>query len=322
MKTLLIIDIQNDFLPGGSLAVTGGDSIISLVNELMPHYDHVVATQDYHPIHHGSFAANHSGKNVAEMIELSGLPQILWPTHCVQGTTGADFAKELQTQRIDTVFRKGTDSTIDSYSGFYDNGHLKSTGLAEYLKQIGTSELHLVGLATDYCVRFTALDAITEGFKTTLIVDAVRGVNLQPNDCKLAIQEMAEAGVSLVSSDDILGETITLYRPTGPDELALVEQSGRKAWPPRLPEQPIFYPVLNQEYAEQIAEEWNVPASGCGYVTRFEVKRAFLKSYESKIVGGKAHEELWIPAEDLEALNENIVGLIDVVKKFEPKSAK
>ena len=207
MKTLLIIDIQNDFLPSGALAVTGGDSIISVVNELMPHYDHVVATQDYHPIHHGSFAANHSGKNVGEMIELSGLPQILWPTHCVQGTTGADFAAELHTQRFDTVFRKGTDSTIDSCSGFYDNGHLKSTGLAEYLKQIKTSELHLVGLATDYCVRFTALDAITEGFKTTLIVDSVRGVNLQPNDCKIAIQEMAEAGVRLVSSDDILGET-------------------------------------------------------------------------------------------------------------------
>jgi nicotinamidase/pyrazinamidase len=317
MKTLLIIDIQNDFLPGGSLAVKDGDAIIPVLNELMPHFDHIVATQDYHPSDHESFAVNHVGKNVGEMIELAGQPQILWPTHCVQGTQGADFAEELQTQRFNIVFRKGTDSHIDSYSGFYDNGHLKSTGLAEYLKEIGTSELHLVGLATDYCVKFTALDAINEGFKTSLILDAVRGVNIQPGDCDCAIQEMKNAGVYMITSDDLLGETITLYRPTGPEELALVEQSRWKAWPPRLPEQPIFYPVLNQTYAEQIAQEWNVPASGCGYVTRFDVKRSFLKSYQRKVVGGKAHEEFWIPAEDLEALNENIVNYIEVVKKYE-----
>lgn len=169
----------------------------------MPQYDHVVATQDYHPSDHGSFAANHPGKSIGDFIELAGLNQILWPTHCVQGTHGANFAQSLQTQRIDTIFRKGTDPTIDSYSGFHDNGHLKSTGLTEHLKEIGTTELHLVGLATDYCVKFTALDAIQENFNTTLIVDAVRGVNLLVNDSELAIQEMQQAGVKLIHSRDL-----------------------------------------------------------------------------------------------------------------------
>ncbi len=206
MKTLLIIDIQNDFLPGGSLAVTNGDKIIPIVNELIPHYDNIIATQDYHPPEHGSFASNHQGKNIGDTIQLSGLPQILWPTHCVEGTTGAEFADTLHTQRIDTIFRKGTNPNIDSYSGFYDNGHLKSTGLAKHLKEIGTTQLHLVGLATDYCVKFSALDALKEGFETTLIKDAIQGVNLQPNDCTQAIQEIKNAGASVISSNDIIGK--------------------------------------------------------------------------------------------------------------------
>jgi len=280
MKTLLIIDIQNDFLTGGALEVKDGDSIIPVVNELMPIYDHVVATQDYHPTDHGSFASNHPEKNVGDFIKLNGLSQILW--------------------------------------GFYDNGRLQDTGLTKYLKKLDTNELHIVGLATDYCVKFSALDAVKDGFKTTLITDAVRGVNIQANDSKLAINEMTNAGVEIVTSRKLLGETVTLYRPTGPDELALVEKSGWRKWPPRLPEQPIFYPVLNQTYAEQIASEWNIPASGCGYVTQFEVKRDFLRKYKREIVGGKIHEELWIPAEELDMLNENIVGLIKVIKSYEP----
>lgn len=318
MKILLIIDVQNDFLPGGALAVDNGDKIIPIINELMPHYDHVVATQDYHPENHGSFASNHPGKNVGDFIKLNSLEQILWPTHCVEGTEGAEFSNKLNTQRIDCIFRKGTNPDVDSYSGFYDNGRLQNTGLTKYLRELGTNELHIVGLATDYCVKFTALDALTDGFKTSLITDAVKGVNIQPNDCDLAIQEMEQAGVKMITSDDVLGDTITLYRPTGPEELALVEQSGFKNWPPRLPEQPIFYPVMNQAYAEQRATEWNIPASGCGYVTKFEVNREFLKPYERKIVGGKMHEELWIPAEEIDALNENIVGKIEVIKRLEP----
>lgn len=322
MKTLLIIDIQNDFLPGGSLAVHDGDKVIPVINELIPNYDHVIATQDYHPENHGSFASNHLGKNVGEFIQLNGLKQILWPIHCVEGTNGAEFAKELQTHRIDCIFRKGTNPDVDSYSGFYDNGRLQDTGLTDYLKKQGTDELHIAGLATDYCVKFTALDALTDGFKTYLITDATRGVNINTNDSKIAIQEIEHAGAHIITSNEILGETITLYRPTGPEELALLEKSSWTKWPPRLPEQPIFYPVMNQAYAKQIAQEWNVPASGSGYVTKFDVKRSFIKNYERKIVGGKVHEELWIPAEDLDAFNKNIVGPIKIIKKIEPNSIK
>ena len=317
MKTLLIIDIQNDFLPGGALAVTDGDDIIPIVNELMPYYDHVLATQDYHPDDHGSFASNHPRKKTGDLIQLNGLDQILWPIHCVQGTPGAEFSNDLNTQYIDCIFRKGTNPNIDSYSGFYDNGRLHNTGLTQHLRKIKTSELHIVGLATDYCVKFSALDAVTDGFTTTLITDAVKGVNIQPNDSELAISEMKQAGINTITSNELLGETITLYRPTASKELSLVEESGWKKWPPRLPEQPIFYPVMNQTYAEIIAKEWNVPASGCGYVTKFDVKRKFLRQYKREVVGGKIHEELWIPAEDLNALNENIVGLIEVIKQFD-----
>ena len=130
MKTLLLIDIQNDFMPGGALAVAGGDEIIPVLNRMMPDFDLVVATQDWHPEDHGSFAANHPAKEVYEQIVLDGLPQTLWPVHCVQSTPGADFAMDLQMAKVEAIFRKGTNPQIDSYSGFYDNGHLKSTGLS------------------------------------------------------------------------------------------------------------------------------------------------------------------------------------------------
>lgn len=194
MKALLIIDIQNDFLPGGALAVPEGDLIIPLVNELIPGYDLVVATQDWHPEDHGSFVENHSGAQLFEQIDLNGLPQTLWPTHCVNGTHGAKFAETLHVDKIDKVFPKGTDPEIDSYSGFYDNGHRKATGLADYLRKEGVKEVHLVGLATDYCVKFTALDALKEGFKTVIIKDACRGVNLQEGDVERAMEEVRQAG--------------------------------------------------------------------------------------------------------------------------------
>ena len=191
---LLLIDIQNDFLPGGALAVPGGDETIPTVNSLMPEFDTIVATQDWHPADHGSFAANHPGKPIFETIDLHGLPQTLWPVHCVQNTGGALFATGLETRRIARVFPKGTDRHIDSYSGFFDNGHRGDTGLAEWLRGQGVTELTLGGLATDYCVKFTALDALECGFKVNVHLAACRGVDLQPGDCDKAVAAMRERG--------------------------------------------------------------------------------------------------------------------------------
>lgn len=204
MKTLILVDIQNDFLPGGALGVPDGDVIIPIVNQLQAVFPLVVATQDWHPANHGSFAANHPGKAVFQQIDLNGLPQTLWPVHCVQGTPGAELAPGLQRDRIAKIFPKGTDAGIDSYSGLFDNGHRKSTGLGEWLKDKGATEVYVCGLATDYCVKFTALDAAHMGFKTCFIEDASRGVNLQPNDVANAIAEMNRRGVVTVQSTDIL----------------------------------------------------------------------------------------------------------------------
>lgn len=204
MKALILVDIQNDFLPGGALAVPDGDKVIPVANKLQPFFPLVVATQDWHPADHGSFAASHPGKKVFEQIELNGLPQTLWPTHCVQNTRGAELATGLKRDRIAKVFPKGTDAGIDSYSGLFDNGHRKSTGLGEWLKAKGVTEVYVCGLATDYCVKFTALDAVQFGLKTYLIEDASRGVNLRPNDVADAIAEMKRAGVAVVQGKDLL----------------------------------------------------------------------------------------------------------------------
>jgi nicotinamidase/pyrazinamidase len=204
MKALILVDIQNDFLPGGALAVPNGDKVIPIANKLQVAFPLVVATQDWHPANHGSFAASHPGKQVFEQIELNGLPQTLWPVHCVQNTKGAELATALNRVRIAKVFPKGTDAGIDSYSGLFDNGHRKSTGLGEWLKTQGVTEVFVCGLATDYCVKFTALDAAEMGFKTYLIEDASRGVNLQPNDVKNAIEEMKRAGITVTQSAELL----------------------------------------------------------------------------------------------------------------------
>jgi len=204
MKALILVDIQNDFLPGGALAVPDGDAVIPVANKLLPAFPLVIATQDWHPANHGSFAANHPGKKVFEQIELNGLPQTLWPAHCVQGTPGAELAPGLQQERIARIFPKGTDAGIDSYSGLFDNGHRRSTGLGEWLKVKGVTNVFVCGLATDYCVKFTALDAAQLGFKTYFVEDASRGVNLQPNDVNNAIAEMNRAGIATVQSADLL----------------------------------------------------------------------------------------------------------------------
>jgi nicotinamidase/pyrazinamidase len=204
VKALILVDIQNDFLPGGALAVPDGNKVIPVANQLQPLFPVVVATQDWHPAKHGSFAASHPGKKVFEQIELNGLAQTLWPVHCVQNTKGAELAGSLSRDRIAKVFQKGTDPGIDSYSGLFDNGHRKSTGLGEWLKAQGVTDVFVCGLATDYCVKFTALDAAQSGFKTRLIEDASRGVNLQPGDVGNAIAEMKRAGVTVLQSADLL----------------------------------------------------------------------------------------------------------------------
>ena len=204
MKALILVDIQNDFLPGGALAVPDGDKVIPIANILQTRFPLVVATQDWHPPAHGSFAATHPGREVFDQIELNGLPQTLWPVHCVQNTKGAELADALNHQAIAKVFPKGTDPGIDSYSGLFDNGHLKSTGLGEWLKAQGVTEVFVCGLATDYCVKFTALDAVGMGFKTYFIEDASRGVNLGLDDVVNAIEEMKRAGIAIVRSADLL----------------------------------------------------------------------------------------------------------------------
>jgi len=198
MKTLILIDIQNDFIPGGSLEVPQGDEIIPVVNNLQEKFDLVVATQDWHPQNHVSFASNHDGKEPFEKIELDDMEQILWPDHCVQNSEGAEFHPDLKTTKVEAIIRKGMDPKIDSYSGFYDNGHKKSTGLTGYLKEKGVEELYFAGLAADVCVYFSIKDALKEGFSTTLIEDATRALD----DDKFAEmkKELQEKGMKITDS--------------------------------------------------------------------------------------------------------------------------
>jgi len=204
MKALILVDLQNDFCPGGALAVPHGDEVVAVANQLMSRFPLVVATQDWHPANHGSFAANHPGRSPYEMAELAGMPQVLWPVHCVQGSAGADFHAALTMAGVHKVFPKGTDPTIDSYSGFFDNGKRKSTGLGEFLQQQGVTDVVVMGLATDYCVRATALDALGLGFKVTLVLDGCRAVNLQPDDGSTAVLQMQNAGIVLAQSQDLI----------------------------------------------------------------------------------------------------------------------
>lgn len=200
---LIVVDIQNDFLPGGALAVSAGDEVLPVANAMIAAHDLVVASQDWHPADHESFAMHHPGKEVGEVIDLHGLPQVLWPAHCVQGSAGAEFAAGLETARFAAVFRKGTDRQIDSYSAFFDNGQQRSTGLGDYLRAKGVMEVHVLGLATDYCVKFTALDAQRLGFETIVIEDGCRGVELAAGDVAAALDELRAAGVKVGKSSEL-----------------------------------------------------------------------------------------------------------------------
>ncbi len=200
MRALIIVDLQNDFLPGGALGVPRGDEVVAVANRVQEEFDLVVATQDWHPPDHGSFAANHPGKKVGDVIDLNGLEQILWPVHCVQNTPGAALVAGLKTDRIKRIFHKGTDPDIDSYSCLFDNGHRKATGLGDYLSDRGVKQVYIAGLATDYCVKFTALDARQLGLETYVIEDGCRGVDVSPGDSEKAIEQMKRAGVSIILS--------------------------------------------------------------------------------------------------------------------------
>jgi nicotinamidase/pyrazinamidase len=201
---LLLIDIQNDFLPGlepgfgSALAVPDGGAVIDVANSWIPKFQHVFATQDWHPADHLSFATQHPGRAPGDVVNLAGLDQVLWPDHCVQGTVGAQFAERLELTDSTMVVRKGQVRSIDSYSGFFDNGHRHATELHARLQAAEIESLTLLGLATDYCVRFTALDAVQLGYQTRLVTDGCRGVNLHALDSQNALDELKAAGVELL----------------------------------------------------------------------------------------------------------------------------
>ena len=202
MNALLIVDLQNDFCPGGALAVKGGDRIVPVINRIQPFFDRVAATQDWHPVDHVSFASSHSGKKPFEPVSLSG-GDMLWPDHCVQGTKGAAFHPRLDTRAVDIIIRKGRRKDLDSYSAFFENDRRTPTGLTFYLQGLGVDRVYLTGLATDYCIYFSAMDAVHLGFSVFLIEDAVRGIDAPPGSLAERLQEMDQAGVRRITSADL-----------------------------------------------------------------------------------------------------------------------
>lgn len=203
MKALLVIDIQNDFCPGGSLAVPGGDEIIPTVNRLIHSFDTVIQTQDWHTEDHSSFASSHEMKKPYDSIQMDYGNQVLWPDHCVHGSIGAEFHPNLMTKKSDVIIRKGFRKEIDSYSTFYENDQSTPTGLTGYLRERGIKELFTVGLATDFCVKWSILDGLKEGFKMILVQDAVRGIDLN-GSLELAMKEMKEHGALFSTSEELI----------------------------------------------------------------------------------------------------------------------
>jgi len=195
-QALIVIDVQNDFCPGGTLAVAGGDEIVPLINRLIARFDHVVLTQDWHPAGHSSFASVHPGAEPFSMVEMPYGPQTLWPDHCVQGTPGAEFHPGLEWTKAELVVRKGFRNAIDSYSAFFENDHITPTGLGGYLKERGIGRVTLAGLATDFCVGFSALDAARLGFEVDVVMEASRAIDLGGSLAAMT-GRMREAGVRL-----------------------------------------------------------------------------------------------------------------------------
>lgn len=203
MNALVIVDLQNDFVEGGALAVPGGRAIVPLANALQPRFDLVVGARDWHPPDHGSFASSHPGCVPGDVVDLGGVSQVLWPVHCVQGTRGADFVPELDRRHWAEVFSKGVDRDVDSYSAFFDNDRHRATGLGDFLRAQGVGEIFLLGLATDYCVKFSTLHAIEFGFRVAVIEDACRGIELRPGDTARALEDMRRAGAQILRSGDV-----------------------------------------------------------------------------------------------------------------------
>ena len=196
MKALVIIDVQNDFLLNGSLEVPSGNDVIKPINETIKNYSLIVATKDWHPLDHVSFVSNHPGKKIGEVIKVNNIDQVLWPEHCVQESRGSDFPTTLNFKAINKIIYKGTNSQIDSYSGFHDNSKIRSTGLSDYLKAKNVTLIDYVGLVTEYCVKFTVFDSIEEGFKTRVILKGIKGINLAESN--KALKEMKSKGIDLL----------------------------------------------------------------------------------------------------------------------------
>jgi nicotinamidase/pyrazinamidase len=203
-SALLVIDVQNDFCPGGNLAVESGDEVVPVINRLMPAFSRVVATQDWHPPNHVSFASIHIGRKPLDLFDAEGIEQVLWPDHCVQGTRGAELHPRLEAGRIGLVLRKGMRPGLDSYSAFFENDRRTDTGLRHYLKGMKLRDLYVCGLATDYCVLASALDARRLGFRVTLVLDACRGVDFPKGSIEKAIASMQKAGVRVTESGALL----------------------------------------------------------------------------------------------------------------------
>jgi nicotinamidase/pyrazinamidase len=198
-----MVDLQNDFCEGGALAVPGANNIIALVNQIQSKFDTIVATLDWHPLDHMSFAANHEQGEVGREISIDGYQQILWPVHCVQESVGAKLHPDLDVSKVKQFIHKGSDKRIDSYSAFYDNQHLRATGLADYLVENGINTLYFLGLATNFCVKYSCIDAFKLGFDTYVIADACKGIDLQAGDVERAYTEMQALGIKVISSHDI-----------------------------------------------------------------------------------------------------------------------
>lgn len=205
-KALILVDIQNDFLPGGALAIPNSDKILPEIDKLaaLPFHT-IVASKDWHPPNHVSFAATHE-KKVGEKIIYNDIEQILWPAHCVQNTAGAEFADRPFTKKISRTFYKGTETSIDSYSAFFDNGHVRSTGLSDYLKKLEIQEIYLAGLATDYCVKYSVLDALNLGFDVFIVADACKGISLNPNDAEQALERMEKSGAKITTIQNMMND--------------------------------------------------------------------------------------------------------------------
>jgi nicotinamidase/pyrazinamidase len=203
MKALVIVDMQNDFMPDGALGVPKADEIVPIINKLIPKFPLVVATLDWHPEDHVSFVSTHAGKKAGDHVRVGKMDQILWPVHCVQSTHGAELVASLDKSNLASLFYKGTDKEIDSYSAFHDNARRKSTGLGGYLRSRDIHEIYLVGLTTEYCVLYSAMDAIDLGYSVYVIADACRPINLVASDEERSLQAMAAKGVKIIKSEDV-----------------------------------------------------------------------------------------------------------------------